>query len=442
MQKNFRIKSRPRSNWRIRLSSLCILTLVFALALPFAGGQTQTATPQTKATTAPSKKTTSTKSKAKATDNVPDGPPMTLDTLVKMLKAVKQGILDQPRILAFINKRNIDFDATPDNLATLMKEGANPEILDKVSALKPPPPPPPPPPPTPVTGSLKIVCAPAECMIRVDGGPDKITTNGRLSIDDLAYREYTIDFRKEGYLPKSQRVTVSSPASPELSVALDLDPATRQKWGQLLYMSAVRAIGGANGLAEFKAITAIGGASSWNEKGSQSEWTIKTTVSSGSKSYELSNPTSGSYAISCQDETCNPPKGKQKGKRASGPEADALNTNLRQYNRFGLITLMQRIQSGNHTLAAAAAPVTGEPNHLLVTSPEETFDITTDAASLPVTVTYRSSDGLASAKITYAEYQTFGTTAKYPRLTSIALPGDKQHGIRVKYDSVAPSLGK
>jgi hypothetical protein len=235
---------------------------------------------------------------------------------------------------------------------------------------------------------------------------------------------------------------VASPTAPEISVTLDINPETRLKWGQLLYTSMVRAIGGANGLAEFKSIAATGGASSWNEQGSQSEWTIKATFSGDTNLYELSNPTSGNYAIACQDETCNPPKGRQKGKRASGPEADALNTNLRQYNRFRLITLMQRIKGGNHTLGAASAPVTGEPNHLLVTSPEETFDITVDAAGLPVAVAYRSSDGLASAKIAYAEYQTFGTAAKYPRLTSVALPGDKQHGIRVKYDIVAPSLGK
>jgi hypothetical protein len=84
-----------------------------------------------------------------------------------------------------------------------------------------------------------------------------------------------------------------------------------------------------------------------------------------------------------------------------------------------------------------AAPVPGATNHLLVTSPDETYDITLDASNLPIAVAYRSADGLASAKIGYAEYQPVGTTgAKYPQLTSVALPGDKQHGIRVKYDNV------
>jgi hypothetical protein len=101
---------------------------------------------------------------------------------------------------------------------------------------------------------------------------------------------------------------------------------------------------------------------------------------------------------------------------------------------------MQRISGANYKFSASTAPVAGAENHLLVTSPEETFDITLNAKNLPVSAAYRTSDGLASAKITFADYADFGAGAKYPLLTSISLPGDKQHGIRVKYDSVSPSV--
>jgi hypothetical protein len=369
---------------------------------------------------------------------------MTLEGVKAMLAGVKKGILDQPRIIAFINKRNIDFEATNENLGALMAAGATEELLNLVEKLRPPaPPPPPPPPPKPVTGTLRFHCAPAECMIRVDGGPEKETIDGRLSVGDLVYNQYTVDFRKNGYAPKSQKVTVSSETSPEISVTLDVLPETKIKWGEQLYISAVKALGGANGLGEFKTLTATGGASSWNEQGSQTEWTIKTTFTGDTNLYELTNPTSGVYSIACQDETCNAPKGKgPKGKKATGAEADALNTNLRQFNRYNMVALMQRVKSGNHKLGAAAAPAAGQSSHLLATSPDETYDITLDGSFLPTVITYRSSDGLASAKITYAEYQAFGTTAQYPHLTSIALPGDKQHGIRVKYDSVASGVAK
>jgi hypothetical protein len=256
MPGNFSTKSMPPSNWRIRLSSICIASLGVALALPFAGGQTQTANPNT-----PVKKTASSKGKAKTADPVPDGPPVTLDNTVKMLAAVKQGLMTAPRVLAIVNKRNIDFEATPDNLGKLMNAGASPELLDLVSSLKPPaPPPPPPPPPKPVTGTLNFLCTPAECMIRIDGGPDKTTANGRISIPDLVYKQYLVDFRKEGYMPKAEKITVSSPMSSEISVTLELNPETRAKWGQQLYTSAVQALGGAKGLGEFKSISATGGA--------------------------------------------------------------------------------------------------------------------------------------------------------------------------------------
>jgi len=425
-------------NWSVRLSSFCAAVLACALALPFAGGQQAPAPNQT----APNKKsTTSSKGKSKAAENIPDGPPMTLELVVRMLKGVKQGITDQPRIIAFINKRSLDFTATPENLGQLMNTGAGPELLDLVTLLKPPvavTPPPPPPPPPPVTGTLRFVCAPAECNVRVDGGPDKLTTGGKLSIGDLVYRQYTVDFRKEGFVPKSEKITVSSPRSPEISVTLEVKPETRAEWGKQLYTSSVQALGGSSGLTAFKPMTATGGASSWNEQGSQSEWTIKSVFSTDDV-YELSNPSAGGYTISCHDETCVPAKSKVR-KKASGPEGDALNTNLRQYNRYHLIALMRHINAGNHKLGANAAPAAGSPSHLLVTSPDESYDITLDGAFLPVSVEYRSSDGLASAKITFAEYEAFGTGAKYPRLTSIALPGEKQHGIRVKYDSVVPGV--
>jgi hypothetical protein len=364
---------------------------------------------------------------------------MTLEAILKMLNGVKQGIMDQPRIIAFINKRGLDFDAAPENIGKILTAGGSPELVDLISALKPPPaPPPPPPPPKPVTGTLNFSCAPAECKIRLDGGPDKLTVNGKLSIGDLVFRSYLVDIRKEGYLTKSEKVTVAGETSPEIAVTLEVLPETRAQWGKQLYTTAVQALGGAAGLAAFKTFSGSGGATSWNEQGSQSEWTIKSTFGTEAV-YELNNPASGSFAISCQGETCVPAKGKGR-KKSTGPEAESLNTNLRQYNRYHLMALLQRIGAPNYKLGANAAPVGGAQNHLLVTSPEETYDIVLSAANLPISVSYRSSDGLASAKITFAEYGDFGVGAKYPFLTSIALPGDKEHGIRVKYDTVAPGI--
>src|SRR5277367_6375551 len=118
MLRNFSRKSMLPLNWSVRLSSFCTAVLACALALPFAGGQ-QTQTPNQ--TAPPNKKsTTSSKGKSKAAENIPDGPPMTLEAIVRMLKAVKGGIMDQPRIIAFINKRSLDFTATPENLGQLM----------------------------------------------------------------------------------------------------------------------------------------------------------------------------------------------------------------------------------------------------------------------------------------------------------------------------------
>jgi hypothetical protein len=285
---------------------------------------------------------------------------------------------------------------------------------------------------------LRFVCAPAECNIRVDGGLDKTTKEGALIVSELVFKEYTVDFRKEGYVPQSEKITVTGENSPEIRVTLEVLPETRAEWGKELFKAAVHAVGGSGGLKDLKPMTGMGGASSWSAAGAQSEWTIKTAFSGDTYSYELNNPSAGTFAISCQDETCGSQKGQRFGhKKASGPDADALNTNLRQYNRFHLEALLKRISDANHKLMANAAPgAEGAERHLMVESPDESYDITLDGAFLPIAVSYRSKDGLATAKISYAQYESFTKGAQYPRLTSIALPGDNKHGIRVKYDSV------
>jgi hypothetical protein len=398
----------PPSSWRIRLSSLW-------LAAALAAGQTPTPPPAKKAPVKP-------------VDTVPAGPPMTLTGVVRMLSGVKQGITDHPRVLAFVNKRGIDFAATSENMAALTAAGATQELLDRVMALKPPPPPPaPPPPPKPVTGKLRVSCEPAECGVSLNGGAEQSTSGGKLEIGELPYQEYGLEFRKSGYEARREKLRVSSENPTEFSVILQPLPETKAAWGKQLLSAMEAALGG----TAPRTLNATGGASSWNEQGSQSEWSFHVAIGTQSV-YELSNPPSGTFSLTCQGETCNPTKGKNLKKNAAG-EAAALNTNLRQFHRYHLAAVLQRVSAGGFQVSSDGS------RHLLAASGAEAYEFMLDEANLPVTVHYRSSDGLASATVTYGDYAEFGNGAKYPRLTSIALPGEKQHGIRAKFDAVRPS---
>jgi hypothetical protein len=412
---------------------------VLALVIPLAGNQaTQTPPP------APAKKTTkatTSKSAVKAPDTVPDGPPMVMNAIIQMLERVKAGTMVESRVIAFINKRGLDFVATSDNLGKLKDAGASGDLVDLITLLKPPPPKPVVvTPPKPVTGMLQLSCAPAECNIRIDGGPDRTTKNGRLVLEGLVYRQYLVDFRKEGYSSKTERITVAGETQPEIKVALEVAPETRAQWGHNLYRAALQAIGGGAELAELKTMSGAGAASSWDLSGVQSEWNIKATFSGGTYSYVLNNASSGTFSLSCQGETCTQ-KGRGFGKKVNGPEAAALNTNLVQYNRFHLLAMLERISNENHRLLASGPPTPGAAEqHLIVDSRDETYDIALDGAFLPVTVSYRTKDGLAAAKVTYAQWATFEKTgSKYPRHTSVALPGEKQHGMQMRFDTLTAS---
>ena len=386
------------------------------------------------------KATSGKKQVGKTLPPVTPGEPLTMELVLQMLGRVKAGTMAEARVAAFIDARGIGFTATPENLAALGSAGASEELLKKIASVGPAVPPAPPPPVAPVTGTLQLKCEPVECNIRVDGGPDKATKNGMLEMSGLRFAEYTVDFRKEGYFPQSKRVAVTAASQPLIAVVLEIAPETRTRWGAEMYKNCLKAVGGADGLAGIKNMSGVGAASSWDAAGVLSEWTIKTVISGSNYTYELANALSGAVAITCQGEVCGQKNSKGK-KKLSAVEAASLNTNLVQYNRYHLLAMLERISGENHVLTAPAAPAADlAEQHLIVDSRDETYDLTLDGAFLPSSVGYKSKDGLASVKITYAQYAAFEKGAKYPKHTSISLPGsqssEKQHGIQVRYDTL------
>ncbi len=383
---------------------------------------------------------TSKKQKGKASNDVTKGEKLSIQYVLQMLEREKAGTMAETRVLEFVDVRGIAFVATPENVGALMSAGASEDLLKKIIALNPPPAPAtPPPPPPPVTGTLQLKCEPVECNVRIDGGPDKPTKDGKVDIGDLPYKDYTVDFRKDGYLPQSKRVKVAAGTQPEIAVVLEVGAETRTRWGSEMYKNLLKAIGGANGLAEFKGMSGTGSASSWDTAGVLSEWSIKTAITGNTYTYDLSNALSGSFAMSCQSETCGQKNSKSPfgKKKLNAVEAAALNTNLVQYNRYHLLALLERISGENHVLSASTAPLTSATDqHLIVDSRDETYNLTLDGNFLPSAVTYKSKDGLASATITYGQYAAFEKGSKYPKHTSVLLPGDIKHGIQVHYETL------
>jgi hypothetical protein len=417
-------------NWSARRSRvpvfLLLIALIPALASPSAAQVSTTKKTNGKAAAKP------------AGDTIPDGPALSIEFILKMLGQVKADVTDEPRIIAFINKRGLDFDGTQRNLDRLRIAGASSELIQLVATLKPPPAPPPPP-PAPVTGSVELFCAPGECSVRVDNGAERKTRNGKLSLDGMSLKDYSVEFRKEGYGTKTERIAITAPTNPPLKVTLEPTVETKAAWGRDMFAAALRAIGGPSGLAEVKTFTASGAASSWDTAGTLSEWGIKAAFTPTTNSYDLGNASSGSFTVACQGETC-PQKGKSSfgRKKVSGADAASLNTNIVQYNRYHLVALLERASGGDHRLLANAPPTPGVADqHLIIESREENYDITLDSAFLPASVAFKSKDGLDSVKVTYALWTYLGSGSRYPRHTSVALPGEKQHGIHVRFETLS-----
>jgi hypothetical protein len=416
-------------NWSARHSRFPVFLLLLALVpapMNTAAGQASNG-----------KKTTA---KAKpAGDTIPDGPALSIEFILKMLAQVKADVTDEPRIIAFINKRGLDFDGTQQNLDRLRIAGATADLIQLVATLKPPPPAPPPPPPAPVTGTVELICAPAECSVRVDSGAERRTRSGKLMLDGMSLKDYSLEFRKEGYASRTERLVIASVVNPPLKVSLEPTSETKALWGRDLFAAVLRAIGGPSGLAEIKTFTASGAASSWDISGALSEWGIKAVFTPTTNSYDLGNASSGSFRVACEGEIC-PQKGKSSfgRKKVSGADAASLNTNIVQYNRYHLVALLERASGGDHRLLANAPPSPGlADQHLIIESREENYDITLDSSFLPASVTFKSKDGLDSVKVTYALWNYLGNGSRYPRHTSVALPGEKQHGIHVRFENVA-----
>lgn len=420
----------PQLNWSVPHSRfpffLLLLVLVPALANVSAGqGST-------------GKKTTGKPSAKPAGDTIPEGAALSIEFILKMLAQVKADVTDEPRIIAFINKRGLDFDGTQQNLDRLRIAGASAELIQLVATLKPPPPAPPPPPPAPVTGSVELSCSPGDCSIRLDSGPERKTRNGKLSLDGMSLKDYAVEFRKEGYAPRTERLVIAAATNPPMKVSLEPTAETKATWGRELFAAILRAIGGPSGLAEVKTFTASGAASSWDTSGTRSEWGIKVAFSPATNSYDLGNASSGSFRVACHGEIC-PQKGKSsfRRKKVSGADAASLNTNIVQYNRYHLVALLERASGGDHRLLANAPLAPGVADqHLIIESREENYDITLDSSFLPASVAFKSKDGLDSVKVTYALWNYLGNGSRYPRHTSVALPGEKQHGIHVRFETV------
>jgi hypothetical protein len=178
-----------------------------------------------------------------------------------------------------IQNRGVDFSLSaekldklkaagaPDDLLKLIKSKAAPSRAKPVAASVSPVPEPP-------LGSVAVACAPAECAISLNGTLLGPTEDGRIELAKLRPGNWTIDFKKDGYVSQQSIVTVEADQTQSVAVVLDPDHATQEAFGAELFRQMVEAIGGADGLQQLASVQVTGSATLAARNGKSIRWTL------------------------------------------------------------------------------------------------------------------------------------------------------------------------
>ena len=301
----------------------------------------------------------------------------------------------------------------------------------------------------PKTGSLAVLCAPAECEINVNGQSDVSTVNGRFVKGDLPVGEVIVNFKKEGYFTDQRIVQVAVEPGPEVAVTLQPTNLTKTKNGNRLLALMLGALGVDSEAKNFPPLTSSGSITSY-AGGKQSTWNFYLKIGSPSLIEMTATSSAGSLIYQCNGERCSE---KKKGhfplvssKGIQPAAAEALEVNLRAFAQYHLGPILLRLLSRSMRPSALTAEDKPEAEqHLRAEFDDSVFNVTLGPDLLPNLLEYESKGGLGSGlKIIFGEYASIAGAEKpknggflsYPKRTTIRLPDAEQHGLEVRLDNV------
>ena len=359
--------------------------------------------------------------------------PLSLADVEVFVAAFKDGDVFEKEVIERINARGIAFAVNDETIGAVRAKGANENILDAIRKFAPPRPAPPPP-----KVKLRLNCAPAECVIKINGQSIGSTQDGWLTTPEFGLGNVTVDFEKEGYIPQQKNVAVALKEAPPVSVTLEMTGELKAGNGKKLLALMLGALGIAGDLKGIGAITAGGSLTSYSA-GKPSEWNFEFTT--GPPLIEMKLGAAGaSLVYLCKGEKC---AEKKRGKLLRGPKPpaedirEALEANLRKFERYNLFSMLQLLTSSSVRLSAISAEaVGGKEQRLSAESDSYLCDVTLAADLHPGTMEYESKGGLGSRlKISYGHYTKVGA-AQYPKWTAIRLPEPTQDGLEINLDHV------
>jgi hypothetical protein len=364
----------------------------------------------------------------------PAGPPFTVDNLLELLSGVKRNILTEERLMMGLRKRGVDFPATNDSLSRLVDAGASETVLGilwKLSAAVQPSPAPPPP-PKPALGML-LKCNPAECEVRINDRPFQTTKEGRALVEGLDPGRTIVDFRKNGFDPRTDVVDIpasNSGTAPAHEVSLHPTEETQRLWGQKLI----------EGMRRNVTAVAIPRTLTGTLKISNGAVPISDVVirfeTSGIANIEIQSAV-GRASITCLFARCLPSSrsffSRQKaelrpGKQLKAEEVEGYIPDLEAFLIYEFGETLSRLTDANSVPASLIEPsVASGPKTIRVANAAGTYSVDLGGDMKPSTLEYDSTTGVGptGARVIYSDYQKIGEV-DYPSTTQLKLGGDKR----------------
>jgi hypothetical protein len=373
----------------------------------------------------------------KKSDPFVNGPPFTFD---QVLRLMRQNAIPVRRRKDAIEHRGIAFTLGSERIEKLKAAGASEEILavikskaESATASATALPASPvvlvtPPPKRPPEGKLAIRCEPGECEIRLNDAPRGSTHSGLIEVAELAAGQWTIGFKKQGYLDREAVVTVEPERTVSISEVLTPNRATQEAFGSELFQKVLRATGTLNETKTPAAVEAVGSVDTWSCEGKSVRWLLWMRnqperalfqVKAGGGLREVAF-TGSQYTTS---------------KRMKAQDALELASDaglIRDHQLPALLAMLRNPQF--KMLANHDAPTAGEEFALIAERGDEKFSIGLSDDLLPLQIQIATATGAGSGSFNYSDYSK-NEGAPYPKTMHIKLEG-WQHGIDVHFDVV------
>jgi hypothetical protein len=380
----------------------------------------------------------------KSGDPFLNGPPFKFDQVVKLLR---QNAIPLRRRKEAIQHRGLAFSLSPEGIDKLKAAGASGEMLEVIKskakaetatipAAVAPPPPPPPPPPKPTTGKLALRCSPGDCEISLNEIPRGSTRSGALEVADLLPGQWTVVFKKNGYLDRQTVVMVEPNQTAPVAETLMPTRATREAFGLELFQKVRGAVGISGDNTPF-AVEASGSTATWNCEGRNVRWLLWMRNQPDRALFQLKTGQDALREITFVGTQYST------GKKLKGQEAVQLGTDTGLIRDHQLSALMTKLSSSDFRLLADRnEPADGQPLTLVAEGKTETISVLLGDDLLPRQAQIATTSGTGAGVVSYSDYFKFQKIS-YPKTTQIK-PDGWMHPIEVHFDKVTmkPSLSE